>query len=59
MEQDNPQLMLEQLLHCSELWAQFWRSKTRQDCGLTDTEGLTNTHAYGNGNGNYNGKRPL
>ena len=39
----------------------FWRTKSRQDCGLSDAVGspTTNNHANGNGNGNGNGKRPM
>jgi hypothetical protein len=57
VEQENPKLMLEQLSHCTEQWVQFWRTKTRYDCGLTDTVGEPSTTDQANGNGN--GKRPM
>ena len=57
VEQENPKLMMEQLSHCTEQWVLFWRTKSRQDCGLSDAVGEATTQDQANGNGN--GKRPM
>ena len=57
VEQENPKLMMEQLSHCTKQWVQFWRTKSRHDCGLSDTVGEPTTNDQANGNGN--GKRPM
>ena len=58
VEQEDPKQMLEQLSHCTEQWVQFWRTKTRFDCGLCDVVEPSTTDRP-NGNNNGNGKRPI